>query len=155
MPSFFRFLIVGGLLLPSFLTAQSPSPTGTQNYILSRTARVEAATSTAFEALNWSAESQVGIQYMDGLGRPIQQIGLKAAPDQSDVVAAMEYDEFGCQEKQYLPYNASTGNGTYQSNPFPAQLGFYDTSNLGLTNDPLLPTPKNPYLFERSLKNSR
>ena len=136
MPSFFRFLILGGLLLPSFLTAQSPSPTGTQNYILSRTARVEAATTTAFENLNLSTESEVGIQYIDGLGRPIQQIGLKAAPDSSDVVVAMEYDAFGRQETQYLPYNASTSNGIFQSNPFPGVRG-----SAGNGSSELIPGP--------------
>ncbi len=55
------------------------------------------------------------ITYFDGLGRPKQQIGIKASPDQKDIVTHIEYDAYGRQAKQYLPFESNTTEGLLKS----------------------------------------
>ncbi|MGK6353494.1 DUF6443 domain-containing protein, partial [Parapedobacter sp. DT-150] len=45
------------------------------------------------------AEALRDITYYDGLGREIQTVGVKAAPNQRDVVTPVEYDAFGRQHR--------------------------------------------------------
>ncbi len=49
------------------------------------------------------------ITYYDGLGRPKQQIGIKASPNKKDIVTHIEYDEYGRQPREYLPFEQQTG----------------------------------------------
>ncbi|WP_068842715.1 DUF6443 domain-containing protein [Flavobacterium chilense] len=49
------------------------------------------------------------ITYYDGLGRPMQSIAIKASPTYKDIVIPIEYDNFGRQDKDYLPYMDSNG----------------------------------------------
>ena len=53
------------------------------------------------------------ITYFDGLGRPMQQILGKNSPSGKDIVTHMEYDAFGRQEKEYLPFVSSQNNLSY------------------------------------------
>ncbi|WP_299249070.1 DUF6443 domain-containing protein [uncultured Aquimarina sp.] len=56
------------------------------------------------------------ITYFDGLGRAKQQIGIKASPDKKDIVTHIVYDNYGRQNKQYLPYERQTGAlGSYNA----------------------------------------
>lgn len=83
-----------------------------ENYVFTRAFQ---APITEAELLN----PNVGIQnnadviesitYFDGLGRPKQQIGIKASPDKKDIVTHISYDEYGRQDKQYLPFERQTG----------------------------------------------
>ncbi|WPO84289.1 DUF6443 domain-containing protein [Chryseobacterium sp. JJR-5R] len=58
------------------------------------------------------------VQYFDGLGRPKQIVGIKASPNQKDVVSHIEYDEFGRILKSYLPVpQTGTQNGAIYENP--------------------------------------
>ncbi len=62
------------------------------------------------------------VSYADGLGRPVQQVqvatggyGFRQATDTpTDIVTHMEYDPFGRQTRQYLPFALSTNKGTYR-----------------------------------------
>ena len=49
------------------------------------------------------------ITYFDGLGRPKQQVGIKASPDKKDIVTHIGYDDYGRQDKQYLPFERQSG----------------------------------------------
>jgi len=54
-------------------------------------------------------------QFYDGLGRPIQTNVLNASPFRSlSIVQTYEYDEFGRQTTQYMPYTA-TGEAGFRS----------------------------------------
>jgi hypothetical protein len=83
-------------------------------------------------------------QYLDGLGRPIQTVvkqgSLNTAAGHTqayDMVSPVEYDAFGRQEKQYLPFaahsnisgSASPTDGSYKSNALLQQNWFYSNSN--------------------------
>ncbi|WP_264538220.1 DUF6443 domain-containing protein [Flavobacterium sp. N1736] len=55
---------------------------------------------------------QVGqnITYFDGLGRPVQKIANAQSPLGKDIIVPIEYDDFGRQKKEYLPYTSSQSN---------------------------------------------
>ncbi len=54
------------------------------------------------------------VAYFDGLGRPIQQRAIKASPEGKDIVTHMQYDVYGRQDKQYLPFASNTNSGSLQ-----------------------------------------
>lgn len=71
--------------------------------------------------------SQV-IQYMDGLGRPVQMVQTKGSPFANDIVQPIVYDAYGRESQKYLPYTEQTGNGSYKALAINAQLQFYGAS---------------------------
>ena len=70
---------------------------------------------------------QAGYQYYDGLGRLIQSVQVHASPQLRDIVTHTEYDMFGRQEKQYLPYSHSQlyNNGSFVVGSSGETLDFY------------------------------
>ncbi|WP_074406964.1 DUF6443 domain-containing protein [Aquimarina megaterium] len=54
------------------------------------------------------------VTYFDGLGKPIQERAIKASPDGKDIVTHIEYDAYGRQAKQYLPFEADNTIGSYK-----------------------------------------
>jgi RHS repeat-associated protein len=62
--------------------------------------------------------------YFDGLGRPIQEVAMKASPAENDVVTMHVYDAFGREPLKYLPYTSPTSDGNYKTDPFSEQLAF-------------------------------
>ena len=61
--------------------------------------------------------------YYDGLGRPIQQVSVGAAPSGNDIIATTTYDNKGREFKQLLPFSydndgAYASNTAYKSNTF-------------------------------------
>ncbi|WP_241280102.1 DUF6443 domain-containing protein [Chryseobacterium cucumeris] len=99
------------LSLSIFLSilGKAQSLTQSENYIYSRT-YMEAVTSEQAGA----AQIQT-VQYMDGLGRPIQNIAIKGSPSSKDIVVPITYDSSGRQTKSYLPLPADSQNGAYLS----------------------------------------
>ncbi len=68
----------------------------------------------------------VSTEYLDGLGRPIQTVVRGGSGSASqDLVQPAEYDQFGRQVKQYLPYAASGASGAYRPNGVQNQYDFY------------------------------
>ncbi|WP_075342037.1 DUF6443 domain-containing protein [Tenacibaculum agarivorans] len=57
-----------------------------------------------------SSDKVENITYYDGLGRAKQEISIRNAPNQKDVITHFEYDNVGRQDKSYLPFvsNEST-----------------------------------------------
>ncbi|MEW7289015.1 DUF6443 domain-containing protein [Aquimarina sp. 2304DJ70-9] len=49
------------------------------------------------------------IGYYDGLGRPKQQVAIKASPTAKDIITHIEYDDLGRQTKEYLPFERQNG----------------------------------------------
>ena len=70
------------------------------------------------------------ITYFDGLGRPIQDIAIKASPNFKDLLTHMEYDDYGRQAKDFLPFEADGSPGSYRT-PSTQELAaqnFYKTA---------------------------
>lgn len=89
------------LLFPIIIIGQ------TGNFIKS-TSYKHASTSTI--ANPTTGQASQGITYLDGLGRPIQQITNAHSPLGKDIVVPILYDDFGRQIKEYLPYTSSQNN---------------------------------------------
>lgn len=85
--------------------------------------------------------------YFDGLGRPIQTVSIMGSQSKNDIVYPIEYDDFGRQNKNYLPYISEEYNGKYK--PTTTDIGdnsarvyegsphanFYQESNDNIAND--------------------
>ncbi len=105
------------------------------NYIYTRTYQESAAemgisTTTEIPFFTENEDLIQQITYFDGLGRPIQQIGIDQSPNQGgnfgDLVTHMAYDDFGRMEKEYLPYATTVGNpGTFRSDALSKTTAFY------------------------------
>ena len=101
---------IGFLVISGTVKAQLNPIPNNENYIQSKT----------YLDYNGptSSKSSETVQYFDGLGRPKQVVNVKASPLEKDVVTHIEYDQFGRQVKDYLPFPQSgTQNGAIYTSP--------------------------------------
>ncbi len=124
------FIIAEDMYVPPTLT---PTGGGDINYIFTRTLRKEIADTSEISKLTLNDISQQ-VQYFDGLGRPIQTVGIGASPMKKDMVLPVAYDEFGREIEKYLPYVVD-GNGQYQSTSIADQKIWYTTPPETITAD--------------------
>ncbi|WP_051882306.1 DUF6443 domain-containing protein, partial [Chryseobacterium soli] len=103
---------------------QAQNLTQAENYTYSRT-YLEAVTSEQPAA----AQMQM-VQYLDGLGRPVQNIAVKASPSAKDIVVPVTYDSSGRPAKSFLPLPSDSQNGAY----FPATNGNTVNTYYGIPN---------------------
>ena len=109
------------------LDTDTESPSGNKNYIKTTTYR--APTST----VNPTIAHNTSITYYDGLGRPIQEVAVGASPNGNDIVRTIDYDEFGREIKQYLPYVSESNSGQFRTDAKRATLKYYAHTE-GLTS---------------------
>lgn len=107
-------------------TADDPYATpafGAYNYVFTR---VHQTPKTSFDP-NMALEGDVqeSINYLDGLGRPLQQTLIKASPNLKDLVTPMVYDPFGRMAKEYLPYEDQGTPGDFHTNAIDATKTYY------------------------------
>ncbi|MEJ5092761.1 RHS repeat-associated core domain-containing protein, partial [Sphingobacterium faecium] len=108
----------------------SGSPTTGQNYILTRSFRSPVKASQLSETRTIDQENRT-VQYFDGLGRSLQTVQQQASPGFRDIVEHVEYDGFGRQTHQYLPYaDVGTSYGSYRSTAKANQLAYYGSGSL-------------------------
>src|ERR1035437_5204956 len=101
-----------------------------RNLIRVRTPQTPINTTILLESLS-SNKNLVAtdIQYFDGLGRPMQNVGVRSSPLGYDMITPIKYDQSGREVKKYLPYMTSGTAGTYSSNDESEQTTFYSSSN--------------------------
>lgn len=83
---------------------------------------------TAVPSHPTTAQAMRDITYFDGLGRPVQQVEVKASGGTGylDMVTPMPYDAYGRQAYRYLPYATAVGSGgAYKSGAVAAQASYY------------------------------
>ena len=107
-----------------------------ENYIHSRVYLEET------QETNAAKKQLETVAYYDGLGRPKQNIGVKASPKGRDVVTHIEYDEFGRQAKDFLPIPQSgTQTGRIYDSPLSNASSIYGNEKIFsekiLENSPL------------------
>lgn len=127
--------------------AYLPFTFSNENYIFSRVFQSALTTSASIANNSDVIES---IVYYDGLGRPMQNIAIKGSPSKQDIVTHISYDNFGRQDKEYLPYmDTSSSYGTYRST---AELNTnnYYKSNYNTDIDAINPNPFSQKEFENS-----
>ncbi|WP_394748223.1 DUF6443 domain-containing protein [Spongiimicrobium salis] len=79
---------------------------GDENYIFTRIPQKEMSTINA-NTLEYNEDVVESAMYLDGLGRPLQQVAIKSAPSVEDVLTHISYDQFGRSTQQYLPYKTN------------------------------------------------
>lgn len=128
MRFFYRIFVV--LLLVGFncpkSSGQATSSTSSQNYIEEKIVLKEHK-ERSFSSLS-RPDIKIIRTYIDGLGRPIQKVGVKESPSGKDIVQPMEYDQYGRQVKSYLPYVHNSNDGAYKADYATAQGLFYNNN---------------------------
>ncbi len=81
------------------------SPDTNQNYIYTRSYQTAL---NNYTEVSQNKDLIEQITYVDGLGRSIQQINIKQGPQAQDIVTRIEYDDYGRQALNYLPYPKNT-----------------------------------------------
>ena len=97
--------------------------TNHKNSVVHSSFRVSgASTSDAGDA----TKALISIQYMDGLGRPLQTVGYKQSPTAKDIVfEGKAYDSLGRAVRTSLTAPTIVQTGEYQANPFALGSTFY------------------------------
>jgi RHS repeat-associated protein len=90
------------------------------------------------------------VQYLDGLGRPIQTVDIQASSLGNDMVQPIVYDAMGRTSQKLLPYAEEAGsNGQYRSSAATRQSIFYSTLGWD-ANVVKTPTPYAISVYETS-----
>lgn len=121
------------------------------NYIREHDVNTTGITSwTAVDELTVGPKLQ-STTYLDGLGRSIQQVSRETAtPDNpnnlwGDMVQFAQYDAYGRQPINYLPYTTTNQSGKFKTTPLTEQPQYYSTnynetfaySSISFDNSPL------------------
>ena len=110
--------------------AQDPN---NQNSIYTIAAQIP---TTDIESLKLTPDAVESITYFDGLGRPHQNVAIRQGASQKDIVTHIEYDAYGRQLKEYLPYASTEANGLYKTSAQTHTNTFYNTTKYGNTTNP-------------------
>jgi RHS repeat-associated protein len=102
-------MIIYNIILFPFL-AKAQTPTNTENYVRTKNYKQPTATTIPIPTPIQATQS---ITYYDGLGRPIQQLAHAQSNSGKDIVIPIEYDAFGRQVKEYLPFASSQNTMAY------------------------------------------
>ncbi len=120
------------------------------NYVLTSTPRIPGYNPAATGYT--TCDVMQAVQYIDGLGRPIQTVQVKGSPDASrDVVQPMAYDQYGREPVKYLPYTSASADGSYKPSALSGeQSGFYNSPPAGVTT---IPSPYSQTVYDGSPLN--
>jgi YD repeat-containing protein len=129
------------------------------NHIISNTILTEGVTNPDdVSALGIDSVNQ-SIQYLDGLGRPMQAVSTQGSPGRNDIVQPSVYDAYGREYRKYLPVTvaAEGTEGWYKPNLIDATgnytgavADFYDDTTDKVADDP---KPYAETIFESSPLN--
>ncbi|WP_418639271.1 DUF6443 domain-containing protein [Winogradskyella sp.] len=130
--------------------ADPPTVVTELNYVHSLAPRIP-TTDTELLGANDKIES---ITYIDGLGRPAQQVAIRAGGNSEDIITHIAYDEFGRNAKEYLPYSSTADIGSYRIDALSDTYTFYDAAKYETDFPSMLPVNDiNPY-SEKEFDNS-
>ncbi|WP_298341124.1 DUF6443 domain-containing protein [uncultured Algibacter sp.] len=118
------------MFFPVLVIGQTP----TENYIKTTTYQVETTTGSVL-----ADEKIESVTYFDGLGRPKQIVSVAAGGNKEDIITHINYDEFGRQTKDYLPYTDGSGNLDIRPGDIELETkNFYNTLKYENTLNPYL-----------------
>ncbi|MCO6174979.1 RHS repeat-associated core domain-containing protein [Flavobacterium sp. NRK F10] len=133
------------ILLPVLVLGQSPD----QNYI--KTTAYKQASTTPLSNPE-ADEAAVQLTYYDGLGRPIQQIAHKQSNSGKDIINHFEYDQFGRQTKDFLPYVNQGPSLNYNDTAGSEVYDFYNQPEFENTLNPYTESKLEISPYERVIK---
>lgn len=100
------------------------APSTNFSYIRESVARVATTNETDLDDHTKAINT---IQYLDGLGRPIQSVGYKTSPNAQDMLMGTNtLDPLGRVKRSYLPVQSNASNGSYQNNATSIAQTFYN-----------------------------
>ncbi|WP_281925820.1 DUF6443 domain-containing protein, partial [Flavobacterium collinsii] len=103
-------------------------------------------------------EMSQNVTYFDGLGRPIQTIAIGQGGAGQEIITPMEYDGFGRQAKEYLPYPAVNGSSSYpridSNTAIGIAKGIYGAAKYDNTPNPFSEKAFEPSPLNRVLKQA-
>jgi len=126
MKNILKFLLV---LVPIMAKGQTQS----ENYIKSVTYKTANTVKITSPSISQAAQS---VTYFDGLGRPVQKTDWQQSKSGKDIVTHMEYDIFGRQAEEYLPYKAETSTMAFDASAKIKVLSYYGSPNSALNGSP-------------------
>ncbi|MGN8055127.1 DUF6443 domain-containing protein [Pedobacter sp. 22163] len=140
------------------------TPSADQNYIITYTPRMPNMTTPAsVVAMSCYKDAvQTSIQYLDGLGRPSQNVQVMGSPTGMDIVQPITYDGFGRQDRKYLPYPSQSNGGGFRTDatsPGYGVFNYYFQYSAGVSGQQLgdarviIPTPFGQSVYEPSPLN--
>jgi RHS repeat-associated protein len=98
------------------------------NYVRTWVAQQPYTTEAALLAITSPSGVQRGTSYFDGLGRPLEEVSWQISGTGNDLVTAQVYDAFGREQFKFLPYEASSSSGLFETTPFSSQNTFYSSA---------------------------
>ncbi|SUJ30797.1 RHS repeat-associated core domain [Sphingobacterium multivorum] len=98
-------------------------------------------------------QAAVEINYLDGLGRPLQRRAYRQSGTGTDLVTHFAYDAFGRQAREYLPYPTQSASLTYDSAAEAGITAFYGTTPSPSTGMETTQNPYREFLYENSHLN--
>ena len=127
-------LLVFLLTLCAGAIAPAAAQTQSQNYVITQAPRISGLTNDSLMAAQnvYKSNVQISIQYVDGLGRPVQTVQKQGSPKGYDLIMPQVYDQYGREVYKYLPYAPETGTaGTFRSTAIADQASFYTSPPTG------------------------
>ena len=99
------------------------------NYVRTYVSRIPGLTEAEININRPLPEVQTNTQYVDGLGRPNQTVAKGVTEEFKDLIQPVEYDAFGRQVREYLPFAQTNTDGAYRINALQEQYDFYQDNN--------------------------
>lgn len=106
------------------------SQTNNQNYAHSITPLSAIKNSNNITSMS-TAQRIDNIDYLDGLGRSVQQVLMAGSPSNKDIIGITDYDNTGRAPYQYLPFTNAAVYGTlgaYRNSASNLEYSFYSTA---------------------------
>ena len=129
-------------LLLVFFPILVKSQTQTENYIKTVTYKTASAVKITAPTILQAAQT---VTYFDGLGRPVQKIAGQQSAAGKDIVTHIEYDSFGRQPEEYLPFKAETTGMAFDASAKTKLMSYYGTPNASLNGNPALEATNYPF----------
>ena len=107
---------------------------------------------TDISQLTENKDAIKNITYFDGLGRPKQRVGIKQSASEKDIVGHIDYDAYGRQKKEYLPYLSTSDEGNYNPNAKTETNNYYK-NNYAADMNAANPNPFSERAFDGSPLN--
>jgi RHS repeat-associated protein len=108
-------------------TYQPPNVSTDDNYVLTRTYQ---APKNDYSEVTLEGEVIENVNYVDGLGRPRQSVGIGQSPQGDDIVSPIAYDQYGRAKREWLPYvgDSQSLRGAFKPSALSGVQTYYHTN---------------------------
>jgi len=135
MKNTIKFLLV---LFPILAISQTQS----ENYV--KTVKYKQPSTRPITSPSVLQASQ-NVTYFDGLGRPVQQNASLQSTSGKDIITHIEYDGFGRQAEEYLPFKTETADMSFDPSAKAKQSSYYSSPNPAVNGNPAMEATSYPF----------